>query len=272
MVFYEKIQHQRLGDILVTNELISEGQLKEALGKQKEFGLRLGSTLIKLDFLTQDDINWVLHEQFNIPQISITKAMVDIELISLIPKETFKTYNILPLSKSGNELTICVADPTDFETLKKLEKITGFNLNVCISDVETIKKIITDITLIISGEKEKAKTQLELVAEPIPREMLLKLVEDSTGNLFFDFVFNTIISKNLDSLSIIPFEKHFFIYFYFLGRNFKKFELPIKFFPAISNKAKEMWSINENLQLNHMYKIKYPIEKDMLDFKLLFFD
>ena len=82
----------------------------------------------------------------------------------------------------------------------------------------------------ISGEKEKVQTQLELVGEQIPKDVLMKLMEDSTGNLFFDFIFNTIASRNLDAISIIPLERNFYIYYHFLGKHYKKFELPIQFF------------------------------------------
>lgn len=271
MVFYEKMEHQRLGEILIENNLITGEQLKQALSKQKELGLKLGGVLIKLGVVTQDDINWVLHKQFNIPQISLTKDMVDLELIALIPEELYDANFILPLSKSGNELTIVVADPTNFEMLRNLEKLTGFNLNVCIAEVSIIKQIKDDITLVLSDEKQRSKTQLEMVSEPIPQPMILKLLEDSTGNIFFDFVFKIIDDKNLDSLSIIPFEKHILIYFHFYGKHFKKFELPINFYSILISKAKSLISLQADLVFNHPYPFEYTVSNVLKKFKITFF-
>ncbi|MDD3627596.1 MAG: hypothetical protein PHV06_09785 [bacterium] len=268
MVFYEKMEHQRLGDILIENKLITQEQLGEALKKQKELNLKLGNTLITLGIVTQDDINWVLHKQFNIPQVTLTKDMIDLELIPLIPEDLFQENLLLPLSKSGTELTIVVGDPTDFEVLKKLEKSTGFSLNVCIADVSSIKNIKNEITLILSGEKEKALTQLELVGEVIPKEVIIKIIEDTTGSLFFDFIFDLIVSKNLDSLSIIPFENQLHIYFHFLGKHIKKFEIPILNYQFIYSKAVQLWGVDEDIKESSFMNITYPIGKDIKNFKL----
>ncbi|HDS08906.1 MAG TPA: hypothetical protein ENN73_01650 [Firmicutes bacterium] len=271
MVFYEKMEHQKLGEILIEYNLISKEQLGDALKKQKELNLKLGATLIKLGLVTQDDINWVLHKQFNIPQITLSKDMVDLELIPLIPGDLFKENLLLPLSKSGSELTIVVGDPTDFDVLKSLEKSTGFSLNVCIADVNNIKNIKNEITMIISGEKERALTQLELVGEVIPQDIIIKIVEDVTGSLFFDFIFDLIISKNLDSLSIVPFENQLHIYFHFLGKHIKKFEIPIQKYQFIYSKAAQLWGLNEELTEGAYININYPVGKELRSFKVFVF-
>ena len=56
-------QFARIGEILIHNNVVSEDQIKEAIIKQNNFGLKLGETLIKLGYLTEKDLLNTLHEQ-----------------------------------------------------------------------------------------------------------------------------------------------------------------------------------------------------------------
>ena len=61
---------KRLGDILVSNGLITEEQLKEALEAQKGKEKLLGDVLVELGFLTSEEITGIKEELLN-PNYSI---------------------------------------------------------------------------------------------------------------------------------------------------------------------------------------------------------
>ena len=69
MAFTKKI---RLGDLLVEKGLITEDQLKFALGEQKKLGRKLGGTLIELGMIDEESILTLLSSQLKIPLIDIT--------------------------------------------------------------------------------------------------------------------------------------------------------------------------------------------------------
>ena len=103
----------KIGDLLVKESLISQQQLKEALEHQRVNGGRLGNCLIKLGFVTDDEITAILSRQYGVPSINLSFFDVDPSVVKLIPMETAQKYQILPLSRVGSTLTIAMIDPTN---------------------------------------------------------------------------------------------------------------------------------------------------------------
>src|SRR4029453_11063384 len=61
------LMSSKLGDLLLKENLISQQQLKEALEHQRVSGGRLGNCLIKLGFVTDDEITAILSRQYGVP-------------------------------------------------------------------------------------------------------------------------------------------------------------------------------------------------------------
>jgi len=67
----EKKNHQKLGEMLIFYKIITPKQLEEGLEIKKNTEKRIGEILINLGRVTQDEINWVLGKQLNLPYIQI---------------------------------------------------------------------------------------------------------------------------------------------------------------------------------------------------------
>ena len=104
---------QRLGDLLVKEKVITSEQLEQATKVQKETNCRLGSALVKLGFLTDEDVTNFLSRQYGVPAINLSYFEIDPSVVKLIPFETAKRYQILPLSRVGASLTISPALTND---------------------------------------------------------------------------------------------------------------------------------------------------------------
>ena len=104
---------QRLGDLLVKEKVITTEQLDQATKIQKETNCRLGSALVKLGFLTDEDVTNFLSRQYGVPAINLSYFEIDASVVKLIPFETAKRYQILPLSRVGASLTIAMVDPDE---------------------------------------------------------------------------------------------------------------------------------------------------------------
>jgi len=97
---------QRLGDLLVKEKVISQEQLEQALKTQRESNCRLGSALVRLGFLSEEDVTNFLSRQYGVPAINLSYFEIDPAVVKLIPHETARRYQILPLSRVGASLTI----------------------------------------------------------------------------------------------------------------------------------------------------------------------
>ena len=70
---------QRLGDLLVKEKILSPEQLEQALKAQKEAGGkdRLGSVLVKLGLLSDEDVTNFLSRQYGVPAINLQFFEID---------------------------------------------------------------------------------------------------------------------------------------------------------------------------------------------------
>src|SRR5579859_7379095 len=76
---------QRLGDLLVKEKIITPEQLEQANKVQKEQTCRLGSALVKLGFLTDEDVTNFLSRQYGVPAINLSYFEIDPAVVKLIP-------------------------------------------------------------------------------------------------------------------------------------------------------------------------------------------
>ena len=129
---------QRLGDLLVKEKVITPEQLEQATKLQKESHCRLASALVKLGFLSDEDVTNFLSRQYGVPAINLSYFEIDPAVVKLIPYETAKRYQILPLSRVGASLTIAMVDPTNVFAMDDIKFMTGFNIEPVVASESSI--------------------------------------------------------------------------------------------------------------------------------------
>src|SRR5258708_39586458 len=135
---------QRLGDLLVREKIITQDKLEKALKAQKEAGpqARLSSTLVQLGVITGEEVTNFVLRQYGVPAINLQYFEIDPAVVKLVPEETAKRYQILPLSRVGAALTIAMMDPTNVSAMDDIKFMTGFNIEPVVSSDPAIAKAI----------------------------------------------------------------------------------------------------------------------------------
>src|SRR5205807_10438462 len=131
---------QRLGDLLVREKIITQDQLEKALKAQRDAGpnARLGSVLVHLGFVSDEEVTNFLSRQYGVPAINLQYFEIDASVVKLIPEETAKRYQILPLSRVGASLTIAMVDPTNVFAMDDIKFMTGFNIEPVVASESAI--------------------------------------------------------------------------------------------------------------------------------------
>jgi len=118
----------KLGEVLVKEGLITPQQLNLVLERQVQFGGRLGTNLLELRMLNEDEFTRFLSKYFKVPAVTPEKiASISDEVLHSINKELVEKYQVLPLEKRGKRLQVAVLNPND-EKIDELSFITGFAL------------------------------------------------------------------------------------------------------------------------------------------------
>lgn len=133
---------KRIGDILVESGLITQEQLEEALKIQKQTKKRLGDTLITNGFITEQQLIEVLEFQLGIPHVSLYKYQIDRSIAQIIPESLAIRYQVIPIKKKGNKLTVAMADPLDYYAIDDLRMTTGFQIEPVIATKDELSKTI----------------------------------------------------------------------------------------------------------------------------------
>lgn len=135
----------KLGEALVKEALITKDQLHQALERQVQFGGRIGTNLIELRFIAEEDLSKFLSKYFKIPSAA-AEAINNIpeEVLSLISTDVVEKYQILPFKKDRGRLHTAMLNPKDNMEIDELRFRTGFDI---------IPYVITESRLLYAFEK-----------------------------------------------------------------------------------------------------------------------
>src|SRR5919204_261205 len=242
---------QRLGDLLVKEKIVTPEQLDQAIKLQKEANRRLGAALVKLGVMTDEDVTNFLSRQYGVPAINLSYFEIDPAVVKLIPYETAKRYQILPLSRVGASLTIAMVDPTNVFAMDDIKFMTGFNIEPVVASESSIMEGIdkayaipdapeanlddimasmgeeADVEL-QAEEEEKALSELEASAEEAP---IVKLV---------NLILTDAVKRGASDIHIEPYEKEYRVRFRIDGMLQTIMNPPSKLKDAITSRIKIM--------------------------------
>lgn len=116
----------KLGELLLKEKIITSEQLDEALKNQMIYGIRLGSSLIEMGYVSEADLARLLGEKLGYPGVSDEELRsVPKEVFQLVDKETAASRRVIPFRLERNRLSLAMADPTDFAVIDEIAFATG---------------------------------------------------------------------------------------------------------------------------------------------------
>jgi len=273
----------RLGDLMVKEKLISPEQLAQALEHQKKNGGRLGSCLIKLGFVSDEDVTTFLSRQYGVPSINLAFFEVDSEVIKLVPEDTARRYEIVPLSRVGSSLTIAMVDPTNVFAMDDIKFMTGFNVEPVVASESAIREAIErfyakaqgDALLKVMEEFGEGEDVLEL--EATPEELAEGELERAAGEApvvkLVNIILRESVNRGASDIHLEPYEKDYRVRFRIDGLLQTVMTPPVKMRDGIISRIKIMSKLDiAEKRLPQDGRIMIRFQKDgkvkQLDFRV----
>jgi type IV pilus assembly protein PilB len=208
---------ERLTEILIKNNIITEAQLNKALKVQKQKGGSLKDILVELGFVGEKDLMATLSQGLGIPPIMLSRFKIDPEILKLIPRDIAKKYQIVPVSKVGNILTIATADPLNVFVMDDLRSLTGFEIGAIIASQKEVQEVIDQhygeyTHEIIEELMEDMKSEEleiikgEMLEEKVDSERLFRLVEEAPVVRLTNMIMENGIKARSSDILIEPME------------------------------------------------------------------
>jgi type IV pilus assembly protein PilB len=273
---------QRLGDLLVKEKIITPEQLEQANKVQKEQSCRLGSALVKLGFLTDEDVTNFLSRQYGVPAINLSYFEIDPAVVKLIPFETAKRYQILPLSRVGASLTIAMVDPTNVFAMDDIKFMTGFNIEPVVASESSIQSGIEkaygttqgdDLETVMQSMTDDADVELQAEEEQIGLADLEKAADEAPVVKLVNLVLTDAVKRGASDIHIEPYEKEFRVRFRIDGVLQAIMSPPVKLKDAITSRLKIMAKLDISEKRlpqdgRIMLKMQLGGRKKQLDFRV----
>jgi type IV pilus assembly protein PilB len=243
---------QRLGDLLVREKIITPEQLNTALKAQKESGghTRLGSTLVQLGYVSDEEVTNFLSRQYGVPAINLQYFEIDPSVVKLIPEETAKRYQILPLSRVGAALTIAMVDPTNVFAMDDIKFMTGFNIEPVVASEPAIAEAIEkaygsstreeNVDELLASMGDEADVELQAEQAEIDLGELEKSADEAPIVKLVNIVMSDAVKRGASDIHIEPYEKEYRVRFRIDGVLQPIMSPPLKLKDAITSRIKIM--------------------------------
>ncbi|MDX1973566.1 MAG: type IV-A pilus assembly ATPase PilB [Candidatus Sumerlaeia bacterium] len=136
------VMERKLGQMLVADGVISSANLELALAEQEATRGSLGKILVDKKLTTEWEMASALGKQLNVPFITLSHYDIDKLVLESIPVNLVKKYKIVPVDKTGDTLTIALADPSNIYLLDELKLLTKSQIIPVISFESDIMEAI----------------------------------------------------------------------------------------------------------------------------------
>jgi type IV pilus assembly protein PilB len=268
----------RIGELLLKEKLITADQLQQALTQQKANGGKLGFNLVKMGFVKDEQITALLSKQYGVPSINLAQFKLDPTIIKLVPNDTARKYQIIPLSRSGSTLTIAMTDPTNVFAMDDIKFMTGYTVEPVVaseiaiteavekyypaggkgggaagaaakggkgggpggsaSALEAASKGLEELQATLGGDADGVEVLEEM--QEISAEALARQGEDAPVVRLVNVVLMSAIQKGASDIHIEPYEKELRVRYRIDGILYNIMNPPMKYRDAIASRIKIM--------------------------------
>lgn len=245
----------KLGELLLRNKLITKEQLDKALDLQKANNSKLGYNLVKLGYVSDEEIATCLSKQFGISAINLSHFEIDQSVLDLVPVEVCRKYDLIPVNRTGAVLTVAMSDPTNIRAMDEINFICGYQVEPVVSSEYAIKEAIDkyygsthalelkQAMAAAVAEKEIGDVEdMEVLEESAEMDLssLERASEDAPVVKLVNKILYDALNEGASDIHIEPYEKEFRVRYRIDGVLYVKINPPLKLRDAIISRIKIM--------------------------------
>ena len=152
------VKRKKIGEILIDEGLLDPVKLHEALEIQKVEGGLIGTILVRMGCVSEEDLAYGLSKQLGIPFIKLASFNVNIKAQKLIPREVAEKYVFFPFDEEQDSISFAMSDPLNPDALEAIKKRIPFRVQFFIGTVSDIRKAISLFYGLTSKDVEEIKS------------------------------------------------------------------------------------------------------------------
>src|SRR5262245_55532642 len=149
-------QRRALGQILVGLGRITESDVTKALEYQRHSGGYFGEALVACSLVTEEEIEWGLASQFDLPYVFPRAEEIDYEAASMVSPEWALANLTLPIMRTADSLTVVVESPIKTKAVDELQGHTHLDIQLALASPSKIRELIREVHARAAAADEEA--------------------------------------------------------------------------------------------------------------------
>ena len=264
-------------DILLKKKLIDDKSVEKLPDQEIQNG-GIIKALVDNGVVSNKDLIAVLSAQMDIPLVDLTRMEINDDVMALIPQKIAKKYDVVPLSRIGDNLTVVVADPTDIMAIDDIKTVTRCEVNIVLATRQDIQSLSESfykekgngITAIMD-EAAESGNEIEVLEETGSFDPLQYMDESEAAPIVkvVAVIISEAIRRRASDIHVEPQERSLRIRYRIDGELYDVFDLPKKYQNAVLARLKIMSTldITENrVPQDGRFRIK--MEGKEIDFRV----
>jgi type IV pilus assembly protein PilB len=238
--------NERIGELLVKENLLSADQLKQARDQAAAKGQRLGAQITQLGFLDEEELTEFVAKQYGVPSINLSDFDIDPEVVQLIPQEVAQKHTVVPVNRAGSTLILATADPSNIFALDDIKFLTGYNIQPVVAAEEAIRRAIETYyeqeTLLeeVMADFDDAGIDFVTDEDEFDANSVGEEASDAPVVKLVNLILTDAIKKNASDIHVEPYEKSFRVRYRIDGVLYEVMKPPLKLKNAITSRIKIM--------------------------------
>ncbi len=215
-----RITTKRLPEMLLEQDLVTQEQLKECMELHRSTGRNLQDLLVEKEFLSEEDLVITLSEQLGIPHIRVAHYSIPKEVLSEVPETLARQYQLLPVSVTGDVLTLAMGNPLNIMALDDLRMLTSYEIEPVVAVASELADAINRHygggkaeslyqSLVGDNGEQEGMEEIEVQDEDIEDVSSLEMgAEDEPVKKLTRLVLFNGLERGASDIHIEPFEKN----------------------------------------------------------------
>ena len=137
----ERARADRIGQVLISWGKLTREQLRAALDLEKNDHGRLGEILLSKNLVSGEDLARALAEVMGFEYVSLSEGSVDPTAAGLVDEKVLRKHGALPLRVEGGRLDLATSDPTNVLALDDLKALVGYPIRPVVAAGESIRNL-----------------------------------------------------------------------------------------------------------------------------------
>ena len=139
-------KNPKLGELLIKAGLIDGFQMNSALSYKRHWGGRVGESLVRLGYITDEDLHTFIAKQFDLPQVDLITHRITDDVLDYIPESKANEFCVIPVDRVEirgiMHLVVAMPDPTNLYVIDALQFLTECWIKPTMASAESILKAI----------------------------------------------------------------------------------------------------------------------------------